>query len=730
MEQKTTPIPILAHLTPSQQKAVTTTEGPLLIIAGAGSGKTRVITQRIAYLLSQGISPEQILAITFTNKAAGEMKERVCRYTQGEKVWVSTFHAFCARILRRHAEILGYTRHYLIYDTDDKKALIQTIITEKKLNIKHSLGKLGGEISSLKRKVLYPNQTYAFPAPLDEIFPLYEKRLKLADAMDFEDLLINTVRLFENAPEILNHYQNHFRYLLVDEYQDTNDVQASLVFLLGEKHRNVCVCGDPNQSIYAFRGARIENILKFNQEYPQTEVIKLEQNFRSTQNILTAASELVSYNEQKSDHFKLFSTNETGSLLTLYVCPNEKAEASLLAQKIQEFCANGYSLKDIAVFYRVNAQSRNIESALILHQIPYQVVGGTHFYQRKEIKDLLAYLRFSINPADEMSLHRILNTPPRGIGKTTLARIQAFAQEEEQNLFWGLQHAARTKINKRALSAIENFLRLIEELKHHSNRIYDALAYLLEEINYRHYLSTLEEHSSVSREANVEELLQAALEFEQTYPDQCGIAWFLEETALVSDIDEMKENEEEDRVTLMTLHSSKGLEFPVVLFAGLEEGLLPHSWSMDSYDQIQEERRLCYVGLTRAKKEIVLTCCETRAHQGFSQMSPPSPFLKEIPSHLLQTIHLAPGASFHSEEDFENRGAGEDDFSLDPSPHLFRSGELVRHPNLGYGKILRLHGPKKDKIATIKFIDGSEKQIRLKFAHLEKADWSDLGETP
>ncbi|MEK7485678.1 MAG: 3'-5' exonuclease, partial [Planctomycetota bacterium] len=502
-------------------------------------------------------------------------------------------------------------------------------------------------------------------------------------------------------------------------------IQAEIIFLLGQKHKNVCVCGDPNQSIYSFRGARIENILKFSAQYPNTKVIKLEQNFRSTQNILAAASNVVAHNQQKSEHFQLFSQKETGSPITVYICPSENVEATLISQKVQDFQSQGYDLKEMAVFYRVNAQSRNLENALVIKQIPYQIVGGTNFYQRKEIKDLLAYLRIAINPSDEISLLRILNVPPRGIGKTSLEHLKTLAVEEGQPFLWALQHATNIKINKKALSSIEAFLRILEEIKKNSSRIYETLALLIQQIKYRDYLASLEDHSSISRIANMDELLQAAIEFERTYPEQCGVEWFLEETALLSDIDQVKE---EDRVTLMTLHSCKGLEFPIVFLVGMEVGLLPHAWSLDTIDGFEEERRLCYVGFTRAQKELILSRCETRNTHGFSQMYPESPFLREIPPSLIRVINLTNNPSL--DEDAGDIDSEETSFSETLGNNSFRSGDLVRHPNLGYGKILRLRGPRQDRIATIKFTDGSEKQVRMRFAQLEKADWSDIGEAP
>ena len=726
---------VLFNLTPEQKKAVTTVDGPLLIIAGAGSGKTRVITQRIAYLIQNKIPPEQILAITFTNKATAEMKHRVCQYARGEQVWVSTFHAFCARILRRHAMHLGYSPHYLIYDTDDKKTLIQNIVKDKKIQTK-ALGQISGFISDIKRKMSGSEQNLSLPSPLDEIFPEYQERLRNADAMDFEDLLLNTMVLFETVPDVLNYYQNFFRYISVDEYQDTNDIQAELMFRLSELNQNICVCGDPNQSIYAFRGARIENILKFEERYPKTEVVKLEENFRSTQNILDVAAQVVVNNTQHID-FQAFTQNDRGNLPTAYVCQNEQAESSLIADTIQKFQEEGYNLADMAVFYRINAQSRNIENTLVLRRIPYQIVGGTSFYQRKEIKDLLAYLRFSVNPLDEISLFRVLNLPPRGIGAATIKKLRALAEEEGQNFYWALQHAGRLDLKKRALNAIENFLVLIEHLKESSEQIYETLTFLVEQIDYRNYLSKLQEHSSISREDNVNELLNAALEFERTYPQQCGVSWFLEEIALLSDIDQLKEDE--DKVTLMTLHSSKGLEFPVVIFAGLEEGLLPHVRSQDSMDQIEEERRLCYVGITRAQKELVLTRCISRMNQGLQRYNEASRFLSEIDPDYLKTKNLAYTPSYtdwegseenKSHDNYDSYNSYETKEGGSGLDMVFHTGELVRHPNLGYGKIVRMSGPKKRRRATIKFIDGSERQVDLQFSNLEKADWSDIGEVP
>lgn len=489
---------IFSGLTPEQEKAVTTLKGPLLIIAGAGSGKTRVITHRIAHLIQHQVPAEQILAITFTNKATSEMKQRISHSAQGEKVWVSTFHAFCARILRRHAHHLGYSRHYLIYDTDDKKALIQEIAKEKKIH-GVSLGQLSGWISEVKQKVRYFDQTLSLPSPLDEIFPYYQERLKRADAMDFEDLLNYTLLLLDTAPEVLQYYQNFFQYISVDEYQDTNEIQAELMFRLAELHHNICVCGDPNQSIYAFRGAKIENILQFHEHYPETQIVKLEENFRSTRTILELASQVIAQNPQPLP-FRSYTKNEDGSLVQLYICRNEQAESSLLAKLIQHFQEKNYSLKDIAIFYRINAQSRQIENSLVLQRIPYQIVGGTTFYQRKEVKDLLAYLRFTINPLDEMSLLRILNLPPRGLGKTTLEKIKKLAEEEQQSLYWALQHSSRISLKKKALDALDHFLQLIETLKTLAQEhIYETLTYLIEEINYRQYLSHPEEHSSISR---------------------------------------------------------------------------------------------------------------------------------------------------------------------------------------------------------------------------------------
>ena len=633
-------------LNPKQKEAVLHTDGPLLILAGAGSGKTRVLTHRIAYLIDEcGVNPWNIMAITFTNKAAGEMRERVDDLVGfgAESIWVSTFHSSCVRILRRHIESLGYTTSFSIYDSDDQKTLMRQVFKSMNVDTKQFKERsVLAAISSAKDKLITPEE-FLLNAGADfrekktgEIYKEYQKQLRKNNALDFDDLIVKTVELFQNNPQVLDYYQERFKYIMVDEYQDTNMAQFKLVSLLASKYRNLCVVGDDDQSIYRFRGADIQNILSFEHTFPGTKVIKLEQNYRSTQNILDAANGVIRHNFGRKDK-TLWTANGEGDKILFKQFDTARDEADFVARQIRD---SSYSYQDQAVLYRTNAQSRLIEERCIFYNIPYRLVGGVNFYQRKEIKDVLAYLKTIANGVDDLSVIRIINVPKRGIGATTIGRVTAFASEHGMSFYDTLKEAKQIPGIGKAAEKISRFIAQMEAFPAmaHSEEysIKDLIDHILEDTGYEEELQEEGEIEAQTRLENIEELINKAAAYEED-SEHPTLDEFLEQVALVADIDNVDDSEE--RVTLMTLHSAKGLEFPKVYLVGMEDGLFPGMMSIMSGDktEMEEERRLCYVGITRAKKELVLTAARQRMVNGETRWSKPSRFINEIPPELLDT---------------------------------------------------------------------------------------------
>ncbi|HIR44936.1 MAG TPA: UvrD-helicase domain-containing protein, partial [Candidatus Ventrisoma faecale] len=647
-------------LNPRQQEAVFHTEGPLLVLAGAGSGKTRVLTHRIAYLIEEkGVNPWNILAITFTNKAAGEMRERVDDIVGfgAESIWVSTFHSTCVRILRRHIENLGYTTSFTIYDGDDQRTLMKQILKTMDLDPKQFKDRaLLSAISSAKDELVTPEE-FMLNAGGDfrqkkvaEVYKEYQKQLKKNNALDFDDLIVKTVELFKNCPDVLEYYQERFKYIMVDEYQDTNMAQFKLVDLLASKYRNLCVVGDDDQSIYKFRGANIENILSFEKAFPGAHVIKLEQNYRSTKNILEAANQVIRNNRGRKDK-TLWTDNEEGTLVKLRRFDTAYDEAEAI---VQDIMASGRLYADCAVLYRTNAQSRLLEEKCILHSVPYRLVGGVNFYQRKEIKDILCYLKTIANGQDDLAVNRIVNVPKRGIGATTMGRMTAFASEQGMSLFDALLRVRAVPGVGKAAEKIERFTEQIMDFRDRleESSIKEIIEAILEETGYRTELENEGEVESQTRLENIEELINKAVSYSDTeeYPTLDG---FLEEVALVADVDSVDDSE--NRVVLMTLHSAKGLEFPQVYLSGMEDGLFPSYMSImsDDKDALEEERRLCYVGITRAREKLTLTMARQRMINGETQYAKPSRFVEEIPPELLEEeggrSRFAAGGRFSSD---------------------------------------------------------------------------------
>ena len=662
---------ILANLNPMQKKAVLHNEGPLLILAGAGSGKTRVLTHRIAYLIEEyGVAPYQILALTFTNKAANEMRERVDRIVSygAESIWVSTFHSTCVRILRRFIDHLGYDRSFTIYDSDDQKSLMKDIC--KHLNIdtkKYKEKTFLNAISSAKNELQTPDQYAAEVAKeynkkiFGSVYREYQRRLQQNNALDFDDLIMKTVELFQKEPEVLRQYQERFRYLLVDEYQDTNTAQFTLLSLLASRYQNLCVVGDDDQSIYKFRGANIRNILDYEKVYPDAKVIKLEQNYRSTQNILDAANAVIRNNRGRKEK-ALWTEKGAGSRVHFRQFDNAYEEAEYIADDIADKVKNdGIAYADCAVLYRTNAQSRLLEERMVVEGIPYHVVGGVNFYARQEIRDILAYLKTIDNGRDEVALRRIINVPKRSIGAASLEKVADYAQMKDITLFDALCEADQIKGLGRAETKIRGFVNLIEVLRSglSSYTLPDLIKSLLERIDYAEYLRDQDEESAEDRLGNVDELITKAAAYEETH-DEPSLSEFLEEIMLVADIDNVENGD--NRVLLMTLHSAKGLEFPVVYLAGMEDGLFPSFMTIASDDplEIEEERRLAYVGITRAKEDLTLTCAKSRMLRGETQYNPVSRFVREIPKELLDNT-LPPSRRYRDDdlEDFQARRANE-----------------------------------------------------------------------
>lgn len=634
-------------LNPMQQEAVYHTEGPLLVLAGAGSGKTRVLTHRIAYLIEEKqVNPWNIMAITFTNKAAAEMRERVDKIVGfgAESIWVSTFHSSCVRILRRHIEYLGYSTNFTIYDGDDQRTLMKQIFKRLDVDTKQFKERaVLSRISSAKDDMITPEE-FELNAGGDfrekkvaQIYKEYQKELKKNNALDFDDLIVKTVELFQNVPDVLNYYQERFRYIMVDEYQDTNMVQFKLVDLLAGKYRNICVVGDDDQSIYKFRGANIENILSFEKAFPGAKVIKLEQNYRSTQNILNAANGVIRNNRGRKDK-TLWTANDEGNLVRFLQFDTAYEEAEAIVKDIRrEKEETGREYSDFAVLYRTNAQSRLLEEKCILYSIPYRLVGGVNFYQRKEIKDILCYLKTIANGQDDLAVQRIINVPKRGIGATSVGKVTIFASANGMSFYDALLRVRGIPTLGKAADKIGVFTEQIEDFKARlpEMSIKELIEEVLENTGYKKEIEAEGEIESETRLQNIEELINKAVSYSEN-EENPTLDGFLEEVALVADVDNMDESE--NRIVLMTLHSAKGLEFPYVYLSGLEDGLFPSSMSImsDDKDAVEEERRLCYVGITRAREKLTLTMARQRMTNGETRYSRASRFVEEIPAWLLE----------------------------------------------------------------------------------------------
>jgi len=638
---------ILATLNPAQREAAETVEGPILILAGPGSGKTRVITHRVAYLIKVcGVKPHNIMAVTFTNKAAREIEKRLEQLLgqTSEALTLGTFHAICARILRREAGVIGLNPRFVIYDAEDQlnaiKQSLQNIDLDPKQYSPHAIQSV---ISSAKSRLLNPQQyservqSY-FEEIVQRVYEQYQGLLSKSEALDFDDLLMRTAHLFENHPDILSRYQSRYVHILVDEFQDTNLAQYALIRQLAGKYKNICVVGDPDQSIYSWRFADLRNILAFEKDYPNAKVVILEQNYRSTRNILQVASDIISQNVNRKAK-ELWTENEAGSLVNIVESYTEDEESQFVVSEVERLVTQEkLSLKDFAAMYRVNAQSRALEESFIRYGVPYRLIGGTRFYQRQEIRDALAYLRVIRNPNDNLSLMRIINVPGRGIGQVTVAHLQARARSDDISLYHALKHMVSEKaFPARILPTVTRFSTVIDELITKSRELNPAelLDEILESTEYREHI--LNKEHGEERWENIMELRNVASDYDGPSPEQALDA-FLEKVSLVSDTDELDGSV--DAVTLITLHQAKGLEFPVVFIAGMEEGVLPHRKSFDDPDEMEEERRLCYVGITRAKKHVYLLRSYRRSLFGSGLVNPPSRFLEDIPPQLMTTKGL------------------------------------------------------------------------------------------
>ena len=754
----------LHTLNPMQQEAVLHTEGPLLILAGAGSGKTRALTHRVAYLIEEkGVAPWNILAITFTNKAAGEMRERVNGLVEygADSVWVSTFHSLCVRILRRFIENLGYDSSFSIYDTDDQKTLMKQIFKNLDVNTKQykERGVLG-IISAAKNELIGPEE-FAMNARISgtfrdqkiaELYREYQTQLKKNNALDFDDLLVKTVELFDNNPEILDYYQEKFRYIMVDEYQDTNTAQFRLVSQLAKKYGNICVVGDDDQSIYSFRGANIRNILNFEETFPGARVIKLEQNYRSTRTILNAANGVIRNNSGRKDK-TLWTENPEGSRVRVKIFDTAYDEAEGI---VKDMIKQGGSWKDYAVLYRTNAQSRIIEEKCIAYNVPYRLVGGVNFYQRKEIKDILAYLKTIANGRDDLAVQRIINVPKRGIGATTVGKINLFAMEHDMNFYDTLLRIAAVPGIGKTAAKIDKFTDEIGRFRcmlRDGESIQDVIEEILTSTGYKEELQEEGEVEAETRLQNIDELVSKAVSYWED-ADEPSLDGFLEEVALVADIDSMDESE--DRVILMTLHAAKGLEFPRVYLTGMEEGLFPSMMAMqENPESLEEERRLCYVGITRAEQELMLTAARQRMIKGETRYEKPSRFLQELPEEFVERLEQENSIytrrrvqSEYEDSDlpWNNRSEGISLFgqkssayaskTVKPAPEKpsygsvykiqksstldYGPGDRVNHMRFGNGTVKSIVDGGKDYEVTVEFDTMGVRKMFASFAKLKK----------
>lgn len=633
---------ILESLNPAQREAVQHIEGPILVLAGPGSGKTRVITHRIAYMISQDIPSHHIVALTFTNKAADEMKSRINRLAPGNRVWTSTFHRFCSRMLRRHAELVGLKENFTIYDSGDSKKVVKQAIENANVDLKHyTPDKLANEISNVKNKgvtveAFQPRKGHSIDAIVGKVYPEYQKLLQLANGVDFDDLLLYAVDLLRNSPELRHSLDEHFQYMMVDEYQDTNLAQYQLIRLLNHSYRNLAVTGDPDQSIYGWRGANINNILHFERDYDGVKVVRLEQNYRSTGNILRVADQLIQNNTRRKKK-SLITDNDEGDQVRLVTFPSPEEEALDVADSMALAISRGEAKPgDYAVLYRANYLSRSFEHALRSVGIPYQIVNGQEFYQRKEIKDLMGYLHLLNNPRDNVAFERVINTPARKIGKVTVGRLRRYSQEHSISMLDAAREVdAIETISKAPSGKIKNFVTMMDRLSHlPEDKVSDVIRRVLEETGYREWLTLDGSEEGYERAGNVDELVVAAGEFDRDHPEDGGLEAYLEQTSLRADTDVW--DAESDFVTLMTLHAAKGLEFPSVYIVGLEDGILPHERSSSDEEQLEEERRLFFVGITRAESHLQISRCQNRFRRGSYWPAIASRFLMELPRSEMQ----------------------------------------------------------------------------------------------
>ena len=755
---------LLAHLTDAQREAVEHIDGPLLILAGPGSGKTRVITHRIANLLRHGIPSRHILGLTFTNKAAGEMKARVEQLAPNRPVWISTFHRFCARLLREYSGLVGLAENFTIYDTSDSLAALKRAVAEADVRLSYySPQRVLTAIGQAKNQVIghdqfEPRRGDPLAAIVAEVYPLYQRLLLESSAVDFDDLLLHVARLLRDNPEVRAQLDARYRHVLVDEYQDTNYAQYVILRGLSIDFRNLAVTGDPDQSIYSWRGADIGNILDFERDYPDVRVVRLERNYRSTKRILAVAAALIANTVRRKEK-DLFTEKALGGRVRLVRYATNKDEADGIAERIVAGMANGRRARDFAIFYRTNALSRPFEEALIHRGVPYQVVHGVEFYQRKEIKDVLAYLILLNNPRDDGAFLRIFNTPPRGLGKSTVERLREHARRVNLPMLAAARQSGLIEtLPKKAAVGVARFVALFDKLNAISHRpVEEIIGYILSESGYQEYLRKSDETEDGERLANVEELLSVARTFDEEHPgDSGGLEAFLENSSLTGDTDDWEEID--DRVTLMTLHGSKGLEFPVVFVVAVETGLLPHERSQEHPDQLEEERRLLFVGLTRAREELQLSLTQYRDFRGRRAMSVPSAFLTELPLDDMDVefgeAALVEGDPFSQEERHGDAFEWEGDISFDPdqefepaasenepsqapnaapvrvmtaaeleggnapvaprvSADVFHQGMIVKHPEYGLGKIVALGGSDARRTATVHFATAGERKFVL-----------------
>ncbi len=737
---------ILDNVTEAQKEAITHIDGPLLVIAGAGSGKTRVITRRVGYLVENGTSPSNILSITFTNKAANEMKERLGEFLDLRGMWISTFHSMCSRILRSEIEHLDFTKNFSIYDSGDQIKCVKDAMNGLNLDTTNwRPSAVVASISNAKNELLSADEFAEYKSGyyndvISKVYTKYQKCLEANNALDFDDLLFKVVHLFKNFPEVLERYQEKFRYILIDEYQDTNHAQYAITQLLAQRYENICATGDPDQSIYGWRGANIRNILNFEKDYPDTKTVKLEQNYRSTKNILHVASEIINNNLSRKPK-SLWTENSKGNKVRVIRCEDENGEAKEIAANISGFIKSGDRHSDIAVFYRTNAQSRVLETCMLREGIPYSIVGSVAFFKRKEIKDVLSYLKLCANPDDGLSLERVVNVPTRGIGATTIRRLMEWAALHNVNLLEAISRVPEiSEIKAKSSKAVKNFWNIISELQ--KSPTYPVMGFVkqvIEKIGYEDYLVLAYESDSEERLENIEELVNAASEYDVSNPDG-SLQGFLEEVSLIADID--KWDDAADTVTLMTLHAAKGLEFPIVFITGLEERLLPHSQSRDSDDDVEEERRLCYVGITRAQRDLFLVHARYRTKYGEYSACVPSRFLSEIPVDFVEEIDKTDYNSYadkpyteYAKRDRES--AGDDDYQYDAGggdydelPEFnyeesqddieLASGDIVKHAIFGRGRVVKV-APSSSTI-HVDFNNVGMKKLALEYANLERIE--------